>query len=95
MACVLCSDLDDSVPPSSRCPSPPYRGSSSAAPAEIAPIEEGDSRDSVLSSSLFPVPCCGYFYKFVLSSVPRYDNYPVRVTSYSGIPLLVSSTEQN
>lgn len=28
-------------------PSPPYRGSSSATHTEIAPIEEGDSRDHV------------------------------------------------
>ncbi len=47
MGCVLPKCLDDSVPPSSPCPSPPYRGSSWAAPAAIASIEEGDSRDSV------------------------------------------------
>lgn len=47
MDCLLHKCLDDSVPPSSRCPSPPYRGSSSVRKAEIATIEEGDSRDSV------------------------------------------------
>ncbi len=47
MGCVSHECLDDSVPPSSRCPSPPYRGSSLPTAAEIAPIEGGDSRDSV------------------------------------------------
>ena len=47
MGCVSFSGLGDVVPSSPRCSSPPYRGSSSAAPAEIAPIEEGDSRVSV------------------------------------------------
>ena len=47
MDCVLPEYLGDYVPPSPRYPSPPYRGSSSAAPAEIATIEEGDSRESV------------------------------------------------
>lgn len=47
MACVLRSGLGDSVPTSPRSPSPPYWRSQSAAPTEIASIEEGDSRVSV------------------------------------------------
>jgi hypothetical protein len=47
MGCALLKCLGDYVPSSPRYPSPPYRGSSSAAPTEIAPIEEGDSRGSV------------------------------------------------
>ena len=52
--------LGSSVPTLPRYPSPPYRGSSSPTDfgvsaqsnaAEIAPIEEGDSRDSVERSS--------------------------------------------
>jgi hypothetical protein len=49
MVCVLPECLGDSILPSPRCPSPPYRGSSSPTAAEIATIEEGDSRDSVES----------------------------------------------
>ena len=43
--------LGSSVPTLPRYPSPPYRGSSSPTAAEIAPIEEGDSRDYVDTSS--------------------------------------------
>lgn len=47
MDCVLHECLGSSVPTLPRCSSPPYRGSSSPTAAVIAPIEEGDSRDSV------------------------------------------------
>jgi hypothetical protein len=55
MDCVLHECLGSSVPTLPRLSSPPYRGSSSAAPTEIAPIEEGNSRVSVESLIKYPL----------------------------------------